>query len=108
MVTFINAIRVPREREAEFLAKWDRGAEYVRGQPGLIWTSLQRALDPAGPFQYFTVAVWESEASFEAATSTSWWRAYVAEFGLSRDASGFGVTPVLCEVARSGGPFRAG
>lgn len=108
MITFINALRVPRERDTEFLEKWDRGAEYVRSQPGLVWTSLHRALDPDGAFQYFTVAVWESQERFEAATSTAWWRAYVADFGLSRAPTGFGATPSVCEVARGGGPFSVG
>ena len=105
MVTFINALRVPSEREEEFLEKWDRGAEYVRSQPGLVWTSLHRANDPGGLFQYFTIAVWESGEDFRAATSTEWWQQYVADFGFSSSPSGFGATPNLCSVARAGGPF---
>ncbi len=70
IATFVNALRVPLGCEAEFLEKWDRGAAYVRSQPGLIWTSLHRNLDTNGPFQFFTLAVWQSAETFRAATST--------------------------------------
>lgn len=104
-MTFINGIRVPAERSEEFVRKWDRGADYVRSQPGLIWTSLHRALDPAGPFQYFTIASWESTAAFRAAISTDWWREYVADFGLSAEPTGFSVSPALCEIVRGAALF---
>lgn len=106
MVTFVNALRVPAEREAEFLEKWDRGAAYVRSRSGLVWTSLHRALDASGPFQFFTIAVWQSREAFEAATSTDWWRSYVSEFGFSASPTDFGASPALCGVARPGGPFQ--
>ncbi len=105
MITFVNALRVPVERDEEFVTKWDRGAEYVRSQPGLVWTSLHRAVRPGAPFRYFTIAVWESREAFATATSTSWWRSYVADFGISDERSGFGVTPTVSDVVRSGGPF---
>lgn len=105
MFTFINGLRVPEGREREFLEKWDRGAAYVRSQPGLVWTSLHRAEQPDGPFQFFTVAVWESKEAFAAATSSDWWRRYVEDFGFSASPDGFGATPALCTVARPGGPF---
>ena len=99
-VTFVNALRVPPEREAEFLEKWDRGAAYVRAQPGLIWTSLHRNLNPEAPSQFFTIAAWESPAAFAAATFTEWWQRYVAEFGFSAEPGGFAASPALCEVVR--------
>ena len=105
MITFVNALRVPRERDAEFLEKWDRGAEYVRSCSGLVWTSLHRVLDRSAPFQYFTIAVWKSREEFAAATSTEWWRSYVSNFGFSSEPDAFGTTPSVCEVARPGGPF---
>ena len=105
MITFINALRVPPERDAEFLEKWDRGAEYVRSRPGLVWTSLHRVLDAGTAFQYFTVAVWKSREELTAATSTEWWRSYVSDFGFSPEPDGFGAVPSVCEVARQGGPF---
>ena len=105
-VTFVNALRVPAEREREFVEKWDRGAFYVCSQPGLVWTSLHRNLDPSAPFQYFTIAVWESAEAFAAATSTTWWQQFVAEFGFSSEVGGFGAIPALCEIVRSAPPFE--
>lgn len=106
MVTFINALRVPTDRTEEFLEKWDRGAAYMRAQPGLLWTSLHRNSDLTAPFQYFTIAGWESPETFRAAISTDWWREYVADFGFSSEPTGFGASPALCEIVRGAPPFK--
>ena len=99
-VTFINALRVPAGREAEFLEKWDRGAAYVRGCPGLIATSLHRSLNPDAPYRFFTVAKWESPQHFADATNTDWWREYVAAFGFGDGPDDFAALPTLCEPIR--------
>lgn len=99
-VTFINALRVPHEREAEFIETWDRGAAYIRGCAGLIETSLHRSLNPQSPYQFFTVAKWESAEHFAGATNTDWWRQYVSEFGFGDGPNDFGAVPTLCEPVR--------
>ena len=103
--TFVNELAVPRRRREEFLEKWDRGASYVRAQPGLLWTSLHESVGGTGALTFFTIAVWESEAAFRAATSTDWWASYVRDFGFGDDAASFRASPRLCRTVRSGGPF---
>ena len=99
-MTFINPLVVPAEREKEFLEKWDRGAEYVRGQPGFITTSLHRSVTDGSRFQYFTVARWESREAFSRATASAWWIQYVRDFGFSDEAGGFQAFPTVCEQVR--------
>lgn len=69
-VTFINALRVPANRADEFLDKWQAGADYVLSRPGCLASTLHRNVDPTGPHQFFTVAVWETPEHFVDATST--------------------------------------
>jgi heme-degrading monooxygenase HmoA len=99
-VTFINALNVPPSREAEFIEKWDRGAEYMRGRDGFVSTSLHRSLSPSYRYQYFTVAVWESADHLLRATATDWWRAFVADFGFGSDVEDFAASPHICEQLR--------
>lgn len=100
-VTFVNPLRVPPDREAEFLEKWDRGAAYVRERPGFVSTSLHRSLSPQSQFQFVTIAVWESADHFQQAQSTEWWRDFVADFGFGDGPADFGAAPMLCEVVRA-------
>jgi heme-degrading monooxygenase HmoA len=99
-VTFINPLSVPPARDAEFLQKWDEGAAYVRTCPGFVSTSLHRSLDPDSPYEYFTIAVWESAEHFLATTSSDWWRDFVARFGLGDSPGDFTAAPHLCEQVR--------
>jgi heme oxygenase (mycobilin-producing) len=69
--SFINPMKVPADRTADFLKLWDEGAAYVATQPGFISTSLHRALSADAGHQYFTVAVWATPEHFAAATSTA-------------------------------------
>jgi len=66
-VTLINPFEVPKGREDECLAFWERVAKYMKGQPGFISTRLNRALSPEARFYYINIAEWESAAHFQAA-----------------------------------------
>lgn len=98
-VTFINAMKVPESQDARFLKRWDEGAAYVATQSGFVSTSLHKNAH-GGPFQYYTVACWESETAFRAATSSQWWKAFTEEFGFGDEATGLVATPAVCEVVR--------
>jgi heme-degrading monooxygenase HmoA len=97
-VSFINALRVPAGREDDFRKLWDEGASYVSGQPGFGATSLHHAVSTAAPFDFYTVAVWETPDDFTAATSTDWWRAYVTRFRAA--IPGFAASPAVCAIER--------
>jgi len=97
-VSFVNALQVPTGQEARFLLMWERGATYVSQQPGFIWTTLHRNMAANGLYQYYTVACWESQSAFQAATSTDWWKTYVQEFGFRDPESGLRAVPAVCEV----------
>ena len=106
MMTFVNVLRVPSARESEFVEKWDAGADYVRGQSGLVWTSLHKATSEGDQLRYFTIAVWESREHFATATASEWWRNFSREFGFSSSSADFGAEPSVCDVIRAGGPFE--
>ena len=99
-ITFINALTVPAEREAEFLQKWERGAAYVRACNGFVSTSLHRSLTPRSQFQFFTIAVWESAQQFHDAVASDWWQQYVSGFGFGDGATDFQAAPHVCELVR--------
>ncbi|MCG8591612.1 MAG: antibiotic biosynthesis monooxygenase [Proteobacteria bacterium] len=106
--TFVNKLSVPPSRRDEFLEKWDRGAEYVKNQPGLVWTSLHESVQTSDRLTFFTIAVWESANAFRNAVSSTWWQSFVDEFGFGDDPDGFRAAPDLCQVVRAGGPFQPG
>lgn len=97
-VTFINALKVPAGREADFRRLWDEGAAYVASQPGFVATSLHRSVSAQAPFEFYTVAVWETAEQFGAATSTDWWRSYAKRFRAK--IPGFAPSPAVCEIER--------
>ena len=61
----INTFEVPAEREDEFLANWQRVADYVATQPGYVSTRLHRALSPDSRFRFVNVAEYESPKHFQ-------------------------------------------
>ena len=99
-ITFVNVLTVPAAREEEFVAKWDKGAAYVRTCKGFVSTSLHRALGNADPLRFFTIAAWESADDFRAATSTGWWRDFAEEFGFGEGAADFKAEPSVCRQIR--------
>jgi heme-degrading monooxygenase HmoA len=99
-VTFINALNVDAKDEVFFVEMWGEGARYVAAQPGFVATSLHKSRSADAAFQYFTVAVWESDAHFRAAISTDWWKAYRKRFGFDGDRPRFRATPALCDIVQ--------
>lgn len=65
-VTLINPFEVPKGKEKEALAFWEKVANYMRKQPGFIATRLHRAVVPWARFYLINIAEWESAAHFEA------------------------------------------
>jgi heme-degrading monooxygenase HmoA len=93
-VILINPFEVPEgTRDDEFLAGWDRAAEYMRKQPGFVATRLHRALTDDARFRFVNVAEWDSPQAFQAAFSTEEFRAIA-----SKGSPG---SPALYEVVRS-------
>lgn len=94
-VTLINVFTVPAGKEAEALAFWDAGAEFLRSQPGYVSTALHRAILPGARFSLINVAKWESVDAFQKATAAMRANAGIKPVdGLTFDAS-------LYEVVRS-------
>ena len=76
-VVLINPFEVPAGKEDEFLAGWQDAAGYFRQREGFISTRLHQSLDPAAPFRFVNVAVWESAEHFRQAVSTAEFQALV-------------------------------
>lgn len=72
----INPFEVaPELPEDQFLAGWQRAAEYMRSQPGFVSTKLHRAVSPDAKFRFVNVAEWESPSAFQAAVTREEFRA---------------------------------
>jgi len=55
-VILINPFEVPKGKEEEVLAFWEKVAEYMRDQPGFISTRLHKALVPWARFHLINIA----------------------------------------------------
>ena len=69
-VVLINAFEVPAGQEEQFLADWQRAAEWMRRQPGFLSSRLHQSLDPDAEFRDVNVADWESADHFGKATGS--------------------------------------
>jgi heme oxygenase (mycobilin-producing) len=69
-VVLINAFEVPKGKEDECLAFWEKAAAYMKRQPGFIATRLHRALSPEARFHFINVAEWESAEHFQRAVGS--------------------------------------
>jgi heme-degrading monooxygenase HmoA len=69
-VVLINPFEVPKGKEDECLAFWERAAEFMKRQPGFISTRLHRAVSPEARFYFINVAEWESAEHFYAAVGS--------------------------------------
>ncbi len=95
MIVLINPFEVPAEAsDEEFLAGWQRAADYLSTQPGFIRSKLHRAASPDARFRFINVAEWETPAAFRAAVSHP-------EFVKLRDETPFSHYPSLFEVVRT-------
>ena len=63
-VIVINPIEIPKGKEKEALAIWDRYAEYFKKQPGFIDTKLHRSIGSKAKFHLINVAEWRSGEDF--------------------------------------------
>ena len=69
-VIVVNPFEVPKGKEEQALAMWDKFAEYFRRQPGYVSSKLHRAINPDARFHLVTVAEWASPDHFMAALKT--------------------------------------
>ncbi|MFZ5448635.1 MAG: antibiotic biosynthesis monooxygenase family protein [Thermodesulfobacteriota bacterium] len=69
-VVLINPFEVPKGKEEECLAFWEKAAAYMKRQPGFISTRLHRALSSEARFHFINIAEWESAAHFQAAVGS--------------------------------------
>ncbi len=92
--TLINVFQVPTDREAEFLALWERANDMLRSASGYASTKLHRAVRPDARHRYINVAQIDSVEN---------WRAVVASadfVALSAEMAEFQPAPALYEVVR--------
>jgi len=68
-VTLINVFEVPQGRLEETIRFWEAARDVLMRQPGYVSTRLHQAITPDARFQLINVAVWESTATFAAATA---------------------------------------
>ena len=66
-IIVINPFEVPKGKEDQALAMWDKFAEYFRSQPGYVSSKLHQAINPDARFHLVTVAEWASADHFTAA-----------------------------------------
>lgn len=69
-MTTINPFEVPKGKEKEALAMWEKFAAYFHKQPGYISTKLHRALGPEAKFHLVSISEWESAEHFMAALNS--------------------------------------
>lgn len=94
-VVLINAFEVPKGKEAEALASWQKSADFLKTQDGYISTRLHQNLDPNGKFHLVNVAVWRSADDFKRAT------AKMRETMPNNQVEGVQFTPSLFRVIKS-------
>src|SRR5688500_10252962 len=95
MVVLINPFEVaPEVADREFLEGWQRAADYLQPQPGIIGTRLHRAASPDARFRFVNVAEWASLEAFRAAVSSEGFRRIAGD---NRSPN----QPALYQVVRS-------
>lgn len=63
----INPFEVPENvSDEQFMAGWQRAADFMRSQPGFVNAHLHRAVSPEARFRFVNVAEWESPQAFQA------------------------------------------
>lgn len=94
-VVLINTFEVPKGKEAETLASWQKSADFLKTQDGYISTRLHQNLDPNGKFHLVNMAVWRSAEDFRRAT------AKMRETMPDNQVEGVKFTPSLFKVIKS-------
>jgi heme-degrading monooxygenase HmoA len=73
-VTLINVFEVPAGRDEEFVAGWQRTADFMREQPGFLSTRLHVSLEGNAQFRYVNVAEWQDPNAFRTAVGQEGFR----------------------------------
>ena len=68
-VIVINPFEVPKGKEEQALAMWEKFAEYFCRQPGYVSTKLHRAINPDARFHLLSISEWVSAEQFAVALS---------------------------------------
>jgi heme-degrading monooxygenase HmoA len=84
-VVLVNVFTLDPADEPTFLKVWQEDAAFMKQQPGFISTQLHRALGESAT--YMNYAVWESTAHFRAAFSHPGFKASLAAYPSSVNAS---------------------
>ena len=99
-VTLLNCFEVPAGREEEFFGLWRQVNLYMRAKPGYLEHKLHRSLAPDAAYRFVNVAVWESEAYFQAAHDDGF-RALVSQPAWAEFRSHPALYEVFHEASRS-------
>jgi len=83
-VILINVFEVPQGRDREFLAGWERTAEFMRRQEGFRSTRLHGSLNGEAQFRYVNVAEWVSPAAFQQAVGQDAFRAAARDIAFAQ------------------------
>ncbi len=71
----INPFEVPDNvGDEQFMAGWQRAADFMRSQPGFVSARLHRAVSPNARFRFINVAEWESPQAFQAVATSEAFR----------------------------------
>ncbi|WP_028746898.1 antibiotic biosynthesis monooxygenase family protein [Rhizobium mesoamericanum] len=77
-VVLINLFTLDAADEERFLEVWKNDAEFMKRQPGFIFTQLHRAIGESPT--YLNYAVWETNEAFRAAFTHPEFRAKLASY----------------------------
>lgn len=84
-VSLINLFTVDKDDEAALLQAWTVDAEFMRIQPGFIFTQLYKAIGEESA--YLNHAIWESNATFRAAFTHPEFQSKLSDYPSSAIAS---------------------
>lgn len=101
-VVLINTFEVPKGKEAETLASWQKARDFLKTQHGYMGTRLHQNIDPNGKYHFVNVARWKSAEDFKAAT------AKMREALPNNMPEGVTATPSLFKVVESDMPHGLG
>ena len=84
-VVLVNLFTLDKADETALLEAWKADAEFMKRQPGFIWTQLHRAIGESPT--YLNYAVWESTAHFRTAFTSAQFRQGLSAYPRSAVAS---------------------
>ena len=84
-VVLVNLFQVAEDDIPALLQAWEQDANWMKRQPGYIFTQLHRGI--AGSTVFLNYAVWESVAHFRAAFNHPEFKAALENYPASAEAS---------------------